>query len=378
MRAAVIGAGVFGAWTAKFLADDGCAVTMVDAYGAANSRASSADHTRVIRAGYGADEFYSRWACEAFADWRWLSHASGQLLLTHTGALFLGGPGDMYVDATFQTLRGMGRVVELLGPAELHARFPQIGLDGLGAAVFEADAGVLRATAAVQALVALLVRTSGVDYRHARVGGPDEDARTCRVVTEDGPLEADVYVFAAGPWLPALLPQAIGRRIRATRQEVLYFGTPVHDAKFSAPRLPVWIDFAAGLYGIPDLDGRGFKVGVDRHGPEIDPDTMDRLVEPALVRRTRDWIERRFPAMAGAPVVDSRVCQYENTSSGDFIIDRHPQWSNCWIAGGGSGHGFKHGPSIGRHVAALVRGQADVEPRFSLATKTASAARAVF
>jgi glycine/D-amino acid oxidase-like deaminating enzyme len=72
------------------------------------------------------------------------------------------------------------------------------------------------------------------------------------------------------------------------------------------------------------------------------------------------------------------VCQYENTSSGDFIIDRHPAWSNVWIAGGGSGHGFKHGPAVGRYVADLIAGRGKAEPRFALATKTTLADRAVY
>ena len=110
----------------------------------------------------------------------------------------------------------------------------------------------------------------------------------------------------------------------------------------------MWIDFAAGVYGIPDLDAHGFKVGLDRHGPPIDPDTADRLVDGAAVATAREFLARRFPALAGAPLVDARVCQYENTSSGDFLIDVHPTWPNVWIAGGGSGHGFKHGPGGGR------------------------------
>ena len=158
----------------------------------------------------------------------------------------------------------------------------------------------------------------------------------------------------------------------------MYFGVPVGSVDFSIEKLPVWIDFAAGLYGVPDLDGLGFKVGVDRHGGVVDPDASERVIDPDVVHSTRAWIARRFPGLRGAPLVDARVCQYENSSSGDFIIDRHPQWPHCWIVGGGSGHGFKHGPSVGRHVAALVSGDDVVSPRFSLAGKSAEAVRAVF
>ena len=224
-----------------------------------------------------------------------------------------------------------------------------------------------------------LVGHAQVTYTQEYIQPPDEHAGTCRVVTGDGRiLEADACVFACGPWLPRILPSAVGSRIRATRQEVLYFGAPRGDERFSAAHMPVWIDFGAGVYGIPDLDSRGFKIGIDRHGPEVDPDTLDRVVAPDVVRATRAWLGRRFPGMRDAPLVDARVCQYENTCSGDFIIDRHPAWSTCWIVGGGSGHGFKHGPAVGRHVAALVAGTERVQDRFSLATKATIAARAVY
>ena len=171
---------------------------------------------------------------------------------------------------------------------------------------------------------------------------------------------------------------AVGARIRPTRQEVLHVGVPAGDSRFGVDRLPVWIDFAAGVYGIPDLDARGFKIGLDRHGPPIDPDLAERLVDPTVVAEARAFLARRFPALARAPIVDARVCQYENTSTGDFLIDQHPNWPAVWIVGGGSGHGFKHGPAVGTHVADLLAGRTAVEPRFALAAKTSAAARAVY
>jgi monomeric sarcosine oxidase len=378
MKVLVVGAGVFGSWTAKCLADDGHPVTLLDAYGPANGRASSADHSRVIRAGYGAEEIYSRWARQSLADWQWLCDASGQSLLARTGALFMGAPADAYVLDTHRTLARLGLAVELLEPSQLQQRFPHIAVEHLGLTLLERDAGVIRARAAVQALVDVIAR-SGVTYLQAQIERVDENAATLRVRGGDGSeFAADACVFACGPWLPTVLPGAVGARVRATRQEVLYFGAPPGEARFSAAQLPVWIDFTAGLYGIPDLDACGVKVGIDRHGPPIDPDQLDRLLESEVVETTRQWLGRRFPALSRAPLVDARVCQYENTSSGDFIIDRHPAWPTCWIVGGGSGHGFKHGPAVGRHVAALIAGTEQVQERFSLATKETRAARAVY
>ena len=379
MRVVVIGCGVFGVWCAKSLAEAGHVVTIVDAYGPANGRASSSDHSRVIRAGYGADEIYSRWAVESLRDWQWLAVTTGHTLLARTGGLFMGVAGNGYVRDTHATLSRLGVTAELLEPPDLRRRYPQISMEGLGRCVFEPQAGVIRARNAVQALVTHLMATGGVTYVTAHVTPLDEQRTDIRVrTTGGGHLEADVSVFACGPWLPQMFPETVGARIRSTRQEVLYFGPPAGDTQFSAARLPVWIDFAAGYYGIPDLDAQGFKVGIDRHGPIVEPDALDRFVSREIVEETRAWIGRRFPGMENAPLVDAHVCQYESTASGDFIIDRHPLWPSCWIVGGGSGHGFKHGPAVGRHVADLIEGRTTVHPRFALAGRSTVAARAVY
>jgi glycine/D-amino acid oxidase-like deaminating enzyme len=376
----VIGAGVFGAWTALRLAQAGHAVTLVDAYGPANGRASSSDHSRVIRAGYGRDRVYSEWVANALDDWRSLERDTGERLLTRTGALFLGPGGHEYIRDTYDTLTAIGRRAEWLDTAALRDRFPQIAADDLGPAVFEADAGVLRARQAVHTAVRLAVSRYGVSLVTARVQPLDEQRPAAELRLADGRTilpPADHIVCACGPWLPQLLPSAIGGRIRVTRQEVLYFGVPSGDGRFDASAFPVWIDFAAGLYGLPDLDAMGFKVGIDRHGDAIDPDTADRVVSLAVVEQTRSWLQRRFPALGGAPLVDAHVCQYENSSSGDFIIDRHPAWPNVWIVGSGSGHGFKHGPAIARHLLSRING-APADARFALAGKTGRAARTVY
>ena len=379
MIVVVIGAGVFGSWSAWFLAARGHRVTLVDAFGPANPRASSADHSRVIRCGYGADAIYSRWAPAALDDWVWLSRETGRPLLERSGALFMSAAGNAYIDASYQTLSSLGVSCELLSPGQLAQRYPQVAGAGLGPTLFEHHAGAIRARAAVQALVRLLTERTAADYRVARVAPPDESRESPTFTLTTGVLlRADAYVCACGPWLPSLLPSAIGERIRPTRQEILHFGVPPGDTRFSLDQLPVWIDFDAGLYGIPDFDARGFKVGIDRHGAPIDPDRADRVVDPTIVDTTRVWLAKRFPALADAPLVDAHVCQYENTHNGDFIIDRHPVWQNVWIVGGGSGHGFKHGPSVGRHIAAFLDGEAEVDRRFALAAKQTTAARAVY
>jgi glycine/D-amino acid oxidase-like deaminating enzyme len=208
---------------------------------------------------------------------------------------------------------------------------------------------------------------------------PEPRGRLPALRTDDGAdISAGTFVFACGPWLPKVFPALLGARIFPTRQEVFFFGSPPGDERFAPPRMPTWIDFGAEIYGLPDLEARGFKLAPDRHGGPIDPDLDERLVMPAGVERVRAFLARRFPALAAAPLVETRVCQYENTSNGDFLIDRHPDADNVWLVGGGSGHGFKHGPAVGEYVGERLAGGGAPEPRFALGTKQAVKQRAVF
>jgi len=136
--------------------------------------------------------------------------------------------------------------------------------------------------------------------------------------------------------------------------------------------MPGWADFNGGdiFYGFPDLEGRGVKFAHDQHGVEVDPDTQSRKPTEAALAEIVAFRDRRFPGLKGAPLSGAEVCQYENSSNGDFLIDFHPRMKNVLLVGGGSGHGFKHGPEVGRYAAELLMGSAKPEPRFSLASKS--------
>ena len=181
-------------------------------------------------------------------------------------------------------------------------------------------------------------------------------------------LKADHYVFACGPWVGQLFPRAVGELVQATKQDIFFFGTPAGDDRFSDGQLPVWGDHRGRFwYGIPGSDRRGFKIADDTRGAVFDPTNGERVVSPETLRDIRDYVGFRFPALKDAPLVETRVCQYEQTPDSHFIIDRHPAMENVWIVGGGSGHGFKHGPAIGEMVAELILDDRAPEAFFRLA-----------
>jgi sarcosine oxidase len=369
----VVGAGAFGSWTALRLRQSGLSVMLVDAFGAGNPKSSSGSASRVIRLGYGPDEIYTRWAMRSLGAWQQIfAHVRRPELFQHTGMLWTAHPGHPHAAGTLAVFRKLGVSHESLSSQEVARRYPDLQFHHDVIGIFEPESGALLASHAVQAVTGEAER-SGVEVITARIAPPAEGHPLEHLVTVDGrKIAAGTFVFACGPWLPKLFPQAVGGRIRVTRQALFYFDAP-------SVRIPIWIDFSdpRGPYTIPPIAGKGFKLGLDQHGPEFDPDTGSREVTPAETATVRAVLAERFPALAGAPLLESEICQYEGTSTGDFLLDRHPEMSNVWLVGGGSGHGFKHGPAIGEYVAAQLAG-GTAEPRFSWSSKAIARQRSVY
>ena len=372
----VIGAGVFGSWIAHTLRASGHSVALLDAYGAGNSRSSSGGESRIVRMGYGAQEIYTRWSLRSRELWIGLFERIGRPeLFLKTGVLWTPPATECEsAEQTIATFRKCGVSFELLTSAQLAERFPQIRYTSERLGILEPESGVVLARRAVSAVVEDGLH-NGLEYLSDAALATDG----VQVTTASGRvLRAATFVYACGPWLPKIFRDILAGRIRPTRQEVFFFGTEPFDRQFTTPAMPAWLDFTdnLGAYALPDIESRGFKLAFDRHGPDFDLDTGDRVANGLAEART--FLAERFPALANAPLVESRVCQYENTSSGDFLIDQHPEYENVWLVGGGSGHGFKHGPMVGEYVTALIEGRATVEPRFALANKALGAKRAVY
>jgi sarcosine oxidase len=382
----VVGAGVFGVWTALHLARRGQSVLLVDAYGPANARASSGGESRIIRMGYGADELYTHWAMNSLAQWKELFAAApaqaSAALFHETGVLWLASDGDATLGATKSVLSRCKVPFESLNRSVIAERYPQFALHGIETGILETGSGVLMARRAVTAVVEQAA-SQGVEYRQAHVASPTfEHAGSSRLdaiaISGGEKIAAGQFVFACGAWLGKVFPEILGPRIFPSRQEVFFFGVPPGDESFGAKTLPTWLIQRDEVYGMPDLESRGFKIALDHHGERVDPDTQSRVVSAESSVRVRAYVAERFPALRNAPIVETRVCQYENTSNGDFLIDRHPDFSNVWFAGGGSGHGFKHGPAFGEYLARQLLEGGPAEPRFSLTSKATEQKRAVY
>jgi monomeric sarcosine oxidase len=366
----VIGAGAFGGWTALYLLRRGARVTLLDAWGPGNSRSSSGGETRIIRGTYGPGQPYTKMAARAMQLWKEHEERWDRRFFHRTGVLWMAtSSDDQFERSSLPMLREADIAYEELSGREVGRRWPQINVEDVRWAIHEPDSGFLMARVACQVVMEGFVAEGG-EYKQASVLPRDLEngIRDGLTLSDGSKLVADQYVFACGPWLGKLFPETIGNQVRPTKQDVFFFGTPAGDDRFSSARLPVWADHRDRfVYGIPAADGRGFKVADDTRGIEFDPTSGERAVSEDGLKAMRDYIAFRFPAMKDAPLVETRVCQYENSPDNHLIIDRHPAAKNVWLVGGGSGHGFKHGPVVGEMVAELVMEGKDPNPIFRLA-----------
>ena len=368
VHVAVVGAGAFGGWTALQLLRKGARVTLVDAWGPGNSRASSGGETRVIRAVYGRSEIYVKWSARSLKLWRENQERWKRKIYFPIGALWLVQENDEYETPSLPLLDAEGLKYEKMTTDEAARQYPQMRFDGVRWVLREKDAGYLLARQSCQLVLKSFLEEGGEFLTAQAMPGGSASGRMDSVALQDGSrLQADQYVFACGPWLARMFPGLREDLIRPTRQEVFFFGVPAGDSRFTDAALPVWVDHGASLiYGIPGNEFRGFKIADDARGPAFDPTSGERMVSREGIEAMRKFMSRRFPGMKDAPLVESRVCQYENSPDGHFVIDRLPEAGNAWIVGGGSGHGFKHGPALGEYVASILLDSAPLNPLFQL------------
>jgi glycine/D-amino acid oxidase-like deaminating enzyme len=364
----VVGAGVIGVWTAYWSLRGGATafgdvppradVTLLDAWGCGHPRATSGDETRILHLAHGADPLLTAWANRARAHWRVVEDEWKCSLFSPTGVLWWAHESGSWEDRSLGVLEGDGVPAEKLDLDDVRSRWPAVAAEDLAFALFEPEGGVLHARTACRSVAAAFQRSGGCFALAAVVPGRATDDRLLDVVDRLGNrYAAETFVFACGPWLPKIFPDVVGSSVRVTKQDVILIGISEEGESASCRELPPWIDRKEYFYGIPS-DVRGFKIGANRLGPEWDPSNGERVVDPDSIRLARRYLRTRLPSLEGRPVVETRVCQYETTPDENFIIDRHPSFANVWIAGGGSGRAFKHGPSIGEYLVSRMNGRA--------------------
>jgi sarcosine oxidase len=344
-NASIVGAGIFGASLAYRLARDGWDVTLYERHQPGHPDAASGGESRLIRYSHGAESWYTRSAYRARDLWLELEAETGRELLVTSGVAWFARSEDGWEAESERTLREEGIPVERLDPSAGRDLFPSFEADDLLFILWEPEAGVLRAQEATKATV------------EAATGA---GVRLVRESAEPGTVEGDVVVWACGAWLPTLFPGLLP--LRVTRQDQFFFASP---EGWETGRTPAWVDYHRAIYGVGDL-GHGVKIAPDLEGPPFDPDSDDRETDPLNEERARAYAAERFPALADARLLSSQACPYALTPDTNFVVAPHPTLTRNWLVGGGSGHGFKHGPALAEYAARVVTGEEEPEARFGL------------
>jgi len=308
-----------------------------------------------MRGTYGADQPYTELAARALKLWTKYERKWKRQFLHRCGVLWMAsGRDDAFERGSVKMLEATKIGYEELSVRHMQRRWPQINFEEIEWGVFEPECGYLDARASCAEVVAAFIAAGGTYLQTAVSAGESSEAQQF-YLSDGSQLKADIHVFACGPWLGKLFPKAIGNLVKPTKQDIFFFGPPKGDTRFSDPNLPVWADhWGKFWYGIPGSDRRGFKIADDTRGPDFDPTNGERIVDPETLKDIREYVAFRFPALKDAPLLETRVCQYEQTPDSHFIMDRHPTNEDVWILGGGSGHGFKHGPAVGEMMAEVI------------------------
>ena len=366
---AVVGAGAFGGWTALYLLRNGFKVTLIDAWGAGNSRSSSGDETRVIRSTYGDNEFYFKLNVRALELWKKNQLRWNKQLFHNKGVVwFCYQEKNPILDDSIPFALKHKMEYEYYSAVDLKKKYPLINTEDLHHAWLDPFGGYLKARESCQAVKEAFVEEGGNFITAYALPQKISTGRLEGIKLSDHTIiQADAYLFACGPWLGQLFPEVLGEKITCTKQEAYYFGVPQNLAAHF-DQLPAWVDLDGQdfYYGIPGNAQRGFKIGIDKRGEPFDPTHGERVLNPKVLNNARKFIGHRFPQLANAPLIESRVCPYENSPDGNFIFASHPEATNLWFLGGGSGHGFKHGPALGELIANLYKNGGEIHPLLAL------------
>ena len=343
----VVGGGVWGTWTALWARRLGASVTLLEANEPGHAKSTSGDHSRIIRHAHGTDDLLAGWAQRSLAAWLDLESLTGASIFVPTGVAWCVSDEGVWERESEVRLRAANIPVERLTPDEAVQRWPSMSAAQLKSVLYEPTAGFLRAAAGVRAAARALAEEGGVIVRGSASASAD-----CKALDENGtPIVAGAVVWACGPWLPALFPDLVGRgceaEIAPVRRDAVYFAA--NDMEIGAA--PTWVDEGQRAWGMPGDGPRGVKVGPEMDAGSFDPSAWPDEAHPTSIAAARAAGGLRFPAIANAPIVESRACQHERTKSGHYVLDHHPRNRRAFIAGGGSGHGYKQGPAVGEFAA---------------------------
>lgn len=359
---AVIGVGAIGSSAVWQLAERGLSVIGIEQFEPGHDQGGSHGVTRLFRVACLEHPGLTPIARRARDRWRELEAASGRELLYETGGLMVGPAGSRIIEGTLAAARAHDLPIEQLTADDVRARFPgHAALTDDEVGVWDPEAGVLRPEAAIVAAADAAVAAGATILTGTRVQSIDEDADGVTVTLPEQTLRVRTVVVAAGPWIGRFAPNVplVPHRVvltwfRAREGESAELATlPVFIR--SIPRTDEWV----WGHGASAEWGFDVKVGTEFEGPgpEVDPNEVDRVIHDGENAEVIAAVAATFPVLA-PEVVEATTCIMAHTPDGQFLVGPAPGSDRVILAGGCSGHSFKHAAALGEIAAQLAAGEA--------------------
>ena len=337
----IIGGGVIGTSIAFHLAEAGVTDVVLlerDTLGSGSTCKAAGG----VRAQF-SDELNIALGARSLAAFTRFGQRPGQEIDLHqVGYLFLlSTPDDVAsFERDVELQNELGVASRMIDVTEARELSPLIDTDGLLAAVFSPDDGhctpesvVLGYASAARRLGATL--RTGISVLDVEVAG--EQAR--RVLTDQGTIQADTVICAAGAWSAAIGDMAgVELPVSPVRRQVM-FTEPMPDLP---PAVPFTIDFATSFYF--HREGRGLLLGMS------DPDQQpgfDLEYSDDWLPRLGAAVETRTPGLLDVGLSEGWAGLYEVTPDHNALIGRADEPRNFFYATGFSGHGFLQAPAVG-------------------------------
>lgn len=350
--AIVIGAGAMGSAAAYYLSQRRQKVLLLEQFELDHRMGSSYGFSRIIRYSYDRPE-YVELAKDTYPLWFSLQDELGETLYVRTGGLDFGPASDETLQNTIAAVKSSQIRHDVLSPADAQERFPLFRFDDDFLILHQPDSGFISASKAVLAHIKLAKQRGAVVMDRTAADRIHIHTDSVEVETERETFSAGKLVVTAGGWAKSLLRQTgIDLPLTVLRCQ-LNFMLPADPAVYEAERYPVWIAHVQGrfpiaVYGLPAHDDSGVKIAWHGGAAVGHPSEIDYRPDAENLTGLREFMRAHIPALANAPLRESRICLYTQTPDEHFIVDAHPEHSHVLIGAGFSGHGFKFSTIIGK------------------------------
>ncbi len=354
--AIVLGAGAMGSAAAYHLAKAGQRTLLLEQFEIDHQKGSSYGFSRITRYAYENPD-YVHLMKSVFPAWSALEAEAGETLYTRTGGLDFGRPSQPSLKNIMNALDAESIPYELWTAGEAIKHFPQFRFEPDMLIIYQADSGVLSASKCVRAHIRL-AQQHGADIRaNTPITAITPLADGVEVKTANETFSSAKLVIAAGSWAKSMLATlGLNLPMIPLQCQEIYFEAD-RPSDYEPSRFPTFIAHLRDIYdrdpyGIGNHLDSGLKIGFHGGKPVEHPTQINYTPDPEEARRVRTFTDRFLPGVQTAR--SSRVCLYTVTPDEDFVIDKHPEYSQIVFAGGCSGHGFKFSPLIGSILTDLA------------------------